>query len=91
MGKVVLLFLLICLLLSILTPALRELGKDLDKLANFLDKLANLIEKILRIFMWQSTKGWDFSPAFFIFVISSLFVADMTILLIKKQLYYLYK
>lgn len=51
MGKVVLLFLLTCLLLSILTPAQRELGKDLDKLANFLDKLANLIEKILRIFM----------------------------------------
>ncbi|UZX29874.1 hypothetical protein [Lactobacillus helsingborgensis] len=52
MGKVVLLFLLTCLLLSILTPALRELGKDLDKLANFLDKLANLIEKIFWIFMW---------------------------------------
>lgn len=43
MGKVVLLFLLTCLLLSILTPALRELGKDLDK-------LANLIEKMLRLF-----------------------------------------
>lgn len=50
MIKNVLSIILICLLLTELTPALRALGTDLDKLANLLDKIADLLKEILRIF-----------------------------------------
>lgn len=50
MIKNVLFIILICLLLTKLTPFLRALGADLDKLANLLDKIVNLIKEILRIF-----------------------------------------